>query len=152
MVTALATLDAFTISMITSNVGYSAGTAYPAYSQTNDYTATDLLDTEGGFIGGLHSLCVYNKVLTQLELYHDEYTQKYFVWRGRAYGAFHRLITEDVCIFAEFLDYSTFPWTDYSQDVVGVPTLVTGGGSTGSLFAAATSNVGISRFSGFGMY
>jgi hypothetical protein len=55
----------------------------------------------------------------------------YWLWRGRAFGAIQRLIVEDVCKFALFLDYPAYPYTDYAGDVVGTVSGTIGGGGVG---------------------
>jgi hypothetical protein len=131
----------YTITAAKAAAGYAGGTAYPVIQQDNDTTFLTDLITEGGYSGLLNSLIIHDKVLTPLELLQDQYQHMYWLWRGRAYGAVQRLIVEDVCKFALFLDYPAYPFTDYAGDVVGTPTLITGGGTDGALFASATSNV-----------
>jgi len=132
---------AFTMTLAQSSSGYVGGTDYPLVVQVNDETLIDAAETPGGIAGNLHALVIHDKVLTPVELLCDEYAHMYWLYRGRAFGAVQRLIAEGVGVFSEFLDYPAYPWTDYAGDVVGVPTLITGGGEDGALFASATSNV-----------
>jgi hypothetical protein len=139
---ALPTLPtAYTFCAISSGAGYAAGTAYPVSQQHDDSTFHAQLTTEGNYSGYLHSVVIHSKVLTDLEKYEDEYQQMYWLWRGRAYGAYTRLITDDACVFVEFLDYSTAPYKDYVDDVTGTDTAVTQGGTAGCTFGSGNSNV-----------
>jgi hypothetical protein len=116
--------------------------AYPQIQQHNDQTFLDLLTTGGGYLGNLHSLLFHSHVLTQLELYHDEYQQLYWLWRGRAFGAYHRLITEETCKLAMFLDADRYVFRSYSRNPSsGVGHLVTRNGVDGCTFDSADSNV-----------
>jgi hypothetical protein len=104
----LAALTSYTLTAATS----SAASPYPQVQQHNDNTLAADLETEGGYTGYLHGMVLHNGVLTQMGLYFDEYQHLYWLWRGRAFGAYHRLITEGVCQLAVFFDYAA----DYLQD------------------------------------
>jgi hypothetical protein len=133
--------SAYTITAAKSAAGYAGGTAYPVIQQDNDTTFLATLLAEGGYSGLLHSLIIHDKVLTPMELLQDEYQHMYWLWRGRAFGAIQRLIVEDVCKFALFLDYPAYPYTDYAGDVVGtVSGTIGGGGASGAWFQERTGS------------
>jgi hypothetical protein len=131
----------YTITAVKSAAGYAGGTAYPVIQQDNDLTFLTTLLAEGGYSGLLNSLIIHSKVLTPLELLQDQYQHMYDLWRGRAYGAVQRLIVEDVCKFALFLDYPAYPFTDFAGDVVGtVSGTLGGGGADGVWFQEPTGS------------
>lgn len=110
---------------------------YPTIQQHNDTTFSLPLTQAGTYWGYLHSLILHNKTLTQIEKYHDHYQHKYWTWKGRAFAAYHRLITEGVCIFAEFLDADRYVYREYANLRGGLASGVTRGGTDGCTFAAA---------------
>jgi hypothetical protein len=115
---------------------------YPVVEQDNDTSLSALLVASGGYLGNLHGMVIHSRVLTQLELYQDEYQHLYWQWRGRAWGAYHRLITQESCKLAMFLDADRGVYTDYSRlQANGSGFLVTRGGSAGCTFGSATSHV-----------
>jgi hypothetical protein len=117
---------------------------YPVITQENDNTLTDQLDTSGTYFGYLHNLTIYASTLTQLQLYHAEYMHLYWLARGRATGAYHRLITEGTCKLAVFLDGTRGIFTNMAPlGDAGLATLVTRGdpAADGCTFSSATSNV-----------
>ena len=117
---------------------------FPEISQTNDTTLTDILDTSGVYWGYVHNLSVYPWELNQLQLYHAEYWHMYWLNRGRATGAYHRLITEGTCKLAQFLDGDRGVFTNMAPlHDAGIATLVTRGttAADGCTFGSATSNV-----------
>jgi hypothetical protein len=122
---------------------------YPVITQENDSTLITSLSTGGDHWGFLHNLAIHTGVLTQLQLYHTEYMHLYNLWRGRAYGTYHRLITEDVCQLAMFMDAGNKVFNDYSPNLAaGVATLVTRDGANGCSFGSATSNVTFDHIAG----
>ena len=117
---------------------------WPEIQQYDDSTLTDLLTTEGGFWGYLHSMGIHDGVLSPMQKLQDKYNHLYWLWRGRAYGAYHRLITEDTCKIAMFLDAGTNIYQDYSlTPKVGIATGITRLGSDGVSFPNADSNIRI---------
>jgi hypothetical protein len=116
---------------------------YPVITQENDTTLLDDLTTSGLHWGYLHSLTIHAGELTQLQLYHAEYQHQYWQRRGRAYGAYNRLITENVCILAQFLDSAEGGvYQDYSRNLMGgIAHDVTRDGYNGCTFPSADSNV-----------
>lgn len=105
--------DEYTISVVRSD----PERIYPYIQQDNDTSFSDLLTTEKGYWGYIHSMIIYPKVLTQIEKYHDEYMQLYWLWRGRAYGLYHRLIVEGTCQLAMFLDADRYVYRDFSNNL-----------------------------------
>ncbi len=132
---------AYTITAAKSAAGYATATAYPEIQQDNDETFTDLLTVSGAYSGYLHSLAIHSGELSPLQLLHDEYIHLYWLWRGRANGAYMRLITEGTCQLAMFCDYVTDPFEDFAREVQGVGTNVTEDGRNGCTFGAANSNI-----------
>jgi len=115
---------------------------YPTIQQDNDTTLTALLTSSGQHWGYLHNMTLHSKQLTQLELYHAEYTQLYLSDRGRASRAYARLINEDVCKLAVFPGSDYYIYRDYSlHERQGQATLVTRDGLNGCSFPSATSNI-----------
>jgi hypothetical protein len=72
---------------------------HPTIQQDNDETFKATLEAAGGFEGWLHSYVFHSETLNQLQLYHDQYKQLYWVSRSWVWGAWHRLITEGVCVY-----------------------------------------------------
>jgi hypothetical protein len=115
---------------------------YPYISQTNDNSLTDLLDTSGAYWGYVHNLSIFPWVLNQLQLYHAEYRHMYWLERGRAKDLYIRLITENTCKMAMFLDSERGAYYDYSQsENTGIGYDVTRNGTTGCTFDNAASHV-----------
>lgn len=117
---------------------------YPIIDQTNDNSFKTLLETTGNYHGYVHNAIIFPKVLTQLELYHAEYMQLYWLSRGRATRLYHRLITEGTCKLALFMDGVRGIFTNIAPlGDGGVATLVTRGSPAedGCAFSSATSNV-----------
>jgi hypothetical protein len=128
----------YTITAATSTVA----APHPVIQQHNDTTLLYDLENQGDYTGFLHSLILHPTVLTQIQLYHDEYQHLYWLTRTWAFGAYHRLITEDTCRICMFLDDATDTYQDYSSDeILGVATLVTKNGADGCTFESATSRV-----------
>lgn len=122
---------------------------YPVVTQDNDTSTTALLVASGGWHGNLHGMVVHSKALTQLELYQDEYQHLYWQWRGRAWGQYHRLATEETCKLAMFLDADRGVYNDYSRVLAnGTGFGVTRGGSAGCTFGSATSHVHVNDRAG----
>jgi hypothetical protein len=134
----VATLTTYTLTAATS----SAGSPYPVVQQHNDDTFWADLEIEGGYTGYLHGMILHNGVLSTLQLYFDEYQHLYWIWRGRAFGAYHRLITMGNCQLAVFFDYAAAHLQDYSKNLIlGAATSITQQGTDGSEWTAASSTV-----------
>lgn len=112
---------------------------YPTIQQHNDTTFSLPLTVAGSYWGYLHSLILHSKSLTQLEKYHDQYQHQYWQSRGRASLAYNRLITEGVCVFAQFMDAS-WAYKDFASLAGGIASGVTRGGAAGCTFSG-TDNV-----------
>lgn len=111
---------------------------YPYISQANDTTLTADLEASGSHYGYLHSLIIHSAVLNAMQLLNDEYQHLYWLHRGRAFGFYHRAITEDTCQFAQFLDAGIAVFEDYSTHLShGVSTGVTRDGVNGCTFSAS---------------
>jgi len=114
---------------------------FPYIRQENDNTLIKELTTPGGFWGYLHSLVIHTGVLNQLQLYHTEYMHLYMLARGRARGLYHRLITEGVCKFVEFLDAGNYVFYDYASENPGIAHSVTRDDQNGCSFPSVDSHV-----------
>jgi hypothetical protein len=123
--------------------GYQAlNNPYPVVQQNNDDTFLSTIETEGGFEGYLHSMIIQPSVLSQVQLKHDEYQHLYWLQRGNAQGAYHRLITEETCKLAVFMDATANKYSDFSKNLItGTPTNVTEGGSSGVTFPTTQADV-----------
>lgn len=118
----------------------SSGSPYPVIQQDNDDTLHGDLTTEGGHTGYVHSMILHSGVLNTLQLYHDEYQHLYNLRRGRAFGAYHRLITEGSCQLVVFFDYASDPYTDFSKNAFnGTETNLTQQGTDGTEWTASNS-------------
>lgn len=116
--------------------------AYPVIQQDNDTSFIDLLSNEGDFWGYLHSLVIHGAILTALQLLHDEYQHFYWLARGRASGQYARLIAEETCKLAMFLDSDYNNFVDYSRAYnPGTGYDVTLNGSAGATFPNTLSHV-----------
>jgi hypothetical protein len=115
---------------------------WPTVEQYDDGTFTDKITTSGEYWGYLHSMGLHSGGLSQLQKLQDKYNHLYWLWRGRAYGAYHRLITEDTCKLAMFLDAGTDVFQDYSLTPdVGIAEGVTRDGANGCTFPNSSSNI-----------
>ncbi len=122
---------------------------FPRIQQHNDTTLSGQLTTAGSYWGYLHNLVLNSTVLTQLEKNHAEYQQLYWLNRGPAQHAYHRLITEGTCKVAMFLDADYWVYRNYARDInSGWGNGVTRGGSSGCTFAGATSNITMNHEAG----
>jgi hypothetical protein len=121
---------------------------YPRMEQDNDTSFTALLVASGGFWGYLHGMVIHSGVLTQLQLYQDEYQHLYWLNRGRALPVYHRFITEETCQLAMFLDSDYWVYRDYSQNFrQGIAHDVTRA-ADGCTFDSADSNIEVYHHSG----
>jgi hypothetical protein len=85
-------------------------------------------------------MVIHSAALTPLQLHHDEYMHLYWLWRGRAFGAYHRLITEQTCKMAMFMDYEPEVGTDFSREAnSGIGFDVTKNGADGCTFDSPNS-------------
>jgi hypothetical protein len=115
---------------------------WPVIEQHDDTTFTDLISEAGSYWGYLHSMGFHDGGLSQLQKLQDKYNHMYWLWRGRAYGAYHRLITEDTCRLAVFFDAGTNVYQDYSLfPRVGNATDIQRNGADGISFPLSSSKI-----------
>lgn len=118
-----------------------SATAWPTVVQHNDLTFLSTLE-DATFVGVLRSLIMHTSILSAIQLSHDKYQHLYWQWRGRAFGEYHRLITDGNCVFAMFLDDAINTFDDYSENEAdGVATMVDKYGLDGCTFRDPASNV-----------
>jgi hypothetical protein len=107
---------------------------------------TDLADltTAGQFFGSLYGLTIHSGTFTTLEELEAEYRHLYWQHRGRAYGMYHRLITQGHAKLVMFLDSTEHVFRDYSRGRAhawGVD--VTRNDAEGCEFGSAGSHVAV---------